>query len=209
MLYIKAGAACMAGAWFILWPVWPVRLVYGLYWPVKYDYVANLIEIYWTELRTQVVWHLSLCYYYSWLPVNSSHSEVITRRTRRSELVTNVATDTVNSSPGKHNMANFGLLTVDIGSGVCMMFGRLLGCYIIYTLSGALAPWGNFAMCKIQNFATCKIHFVSQSCVLLYWQCYCAALRQWGQPNYAACSSIFKFRWTISSTKVTLKFEDT
>ena len=144
MLYIKAGAACMAGAWFILWPVWPVRLVYGLYWPVKYDYVANLIEIYWTELRTQVVWHLSLCYYYSWLPVNSSHSEVITRRTRRSELVTNVATDTVNSSPGKHNMANFGLLTVDIGSGVCMMFGRLLGCYIIYTLSGALAPWGNF-----------------------------------------------------------------
>jgi len=42
---------------------------------------------------------------------------------------------------------------------------------IIYTLSGALAPW--------RNFARCKIHFMSKSCVLLYWQSYCTALEQW------------------------------
>jgi len=28
-----AGAATMAGAWFIHWPVWTVRLVRGLYGP--------------------------------------------------------------------------------------------------------------------------------------------------------------------------------
>jgi len=31
---IKAGAANMAGAWFIHRPVWPVRPVRGLYGPV-------------------------------------------------------------------------------------------------------------------------------------------------------------------------------
>ena len=36
----------------------------------------------------------------------------------------------------------------------------------IYTSSGALAPW--------RNFATCKIHFASKSCVLLYCR-YCTA----------------------------------
>jgi len=50
------------------------------------------------------------------------------------------------------------------------MFGSLLGCYTIYTLSRALAPWW--------NFATCKIHFASKSCVLLYWQRCCTALQQ-------------------------------
>jgi len=34
MLYIKAGAAKMAGAWFIHRPVWLVRPVRGLYRPV-------------------------------------------------------------------------------------------------------------------------------------------------------------------------------
>jgi len=34
----------------------------------------------------------------------------------------------------------------------------------IYTFSGALAPW--------RNFATCKIHFASKSGVVLYWQRY-------------------------------------
>jgi len=48
--------------------------------------------------------------------------------------------------------------------------GRLLGCYSIYSFSGALAPW--------RNFARCKIHFASESCVLLYWQRYCTALKQ-------------------------------
>jgi len=44
--------------------------------------------------------------------------------------------------------------------------------------SGALALW--------RNFATCKIHFASKSCVLqvlLYYQRYCTALQQRGQPN--------------------------
>jgi len=61
---------------------------------------------------------------------------------------------------------------------LCTVFGYLLCWYTIYTFSGALAPsW---------NFATCKIHFVSKSCVLLYWQHYCMALQQQGQPNFVA-----------------------
>ena len=86
------------------------------------------------------------------------------------------------SSTCPHNMVNFGPLAAEIVSLVwgtpsvistgfvswqrycsdvaqrkstklCTMFGRLLACYAIYTLSGSLAPWRNFAMCKI--------HFVS------------------------------------------------
>jgi len=34
----------------------------------------------------------------------------------------------------------------------------------------ALAPW--------QSFVRCKIHFMSKSCILLYWQPYCTALQQ-------------------------------
>jgi len=45
------------------------------------------------------------------------------------------------------------------------MSGHILGLYTIYTFSGALAPW--------QNFARCKIDFTSKSCILLYWHCYC------------------------------------
>jgi len=76
-----------------------------------------------------------------------------------------------------HNMVNFGPLAAEIGSTVwgtpadfsgfhfllrycsdiahrrpaklCMMFGRLLGWYTIYTFSGALAPWQNFAHCQM------------------------------------------------------------
>jgi len=55
-------------------------------------------------------------------------------------------------------------------SKLCTMFGRLLGWCTIYTLSGALVPQ--------RNFSTCKIHFASKSCVLLYWQRYCTALQQ-------------------------------
>jgi len=58
------------------------------------------------------------------------------------------------SSTCPHNMANFGPLTTEIGLVVwgtltnfngfrilpCMMFGRLLGWYTMYTFSGALAP---------------------------------------------------------------------
>jgi len=54
---------------------------------------------------------------------------------------------------------------------LCTMFGCLLGWYTMYTFLGALAP--------LQNFARCKIHFSSKSCVLLYCQRYCTALDQW------------------------------
>jgi len=85
------------------------------------------------------------------------------------------------SSRYPHNMANFGPLTAEIGSGVwgtpanfngfeswlrycsdvaqrrptklCTIFGRLLGWCTIRTFSGALASW--------RNFATCKIYFAS------------------------------------------------
>jgi len=95
-------------------------------------------------------------------------------------------------------MVNFGLLTAEIGSGVwgtlanfnwlcvlasllqwcrsprpiklCMMFGCLLGCYTMYTFSGAFASW--------RNFARFKFHFASKSCILLYCQRYCKALQQ-------------------------------
>jgi len=32
-------------------------------------------------------------------------------------------------------------------------------------------------------FSTCKIHFASKSCVLLYWQHYCMALDQWASAK--------------------------
>jgi len=32
-------------------------------------------------------------------------------------------------------------------------------------------------------FATCKIHFASKSCVLLYWKRYCTALEQWASAK--------------------------
>jgi len=44
--------------------------------------------------------------------------------------------------------------------------------YILFFGGGeAVAPW--------RNFVRCKSHFVSKSCVFLYWQCYCTALEQW------------------------------
>jgi len=53
---------------------------------------------------------------------------------------------------------------------LCTMFGRLLGWYTVYIHFWGLLPQ--------RNFARCKIHFVSKSCILLYWQCYCTALEQ-------------------------------
>ena len=107
-----------------------------------------------------------------------------------------------------HNMVNFGQLVTKIGLGVralqqisigfasclrycsdvahprptklCIMFGHLLGWYTIYTFFGGLL--------SRQNFARCKIHFTSKSCVLLYWQHYCTDLKQRAlakQPNFA------------------------
>jgi len=102
------------------------------------------------------------------------------------------------SSRCLHNMANFCSLTAEISwrvwgtpanfnrfasslrycsdvahrkpTKLCTMFGRLLGWYAIYTFSGALAPWRNFARCKIQ--------LTSKPCVVVYRQRYCTALQQ-------------------------------
>jgi len=46
--------------------------------------------------------------------------------------------------------------------------------YCIY-IFGAVAPWW--------NFVSCKIHFASKSCFLLYWQRYCTALEQWASAK--------------------------
>jgi len=108
------------------------------------------------------------------------------------------------SSTCSQNIVNVGPLTAEIGSGVwgtpanfksfaswlnryCTdvqcngrsqpNFTRCLalpmGWYTIYTFffgGGALAPSRNYAMCKI--------HFASKSCIFLYWQRYCTALKQ-------------------------------
>ena len=37
--------------------------------------------------------------------------------------------------------------------------------------------------CPSQNFAQCKMHFTSKSCVLLYCQCYCTPLQQWASAK--------------------------
>jgi len=63
---------------------------------------------------------------------------------------------------------------------LCTMFGRLLGWYMIYKFSGAVAPW--------RNFARFSIHFASKSCVLLYWSCYCTALEQ--RPSAKLCGVV-------------------
>jgi len=39
-----------------------------------------------------------------------------------------------------------------------------------------------------QNFARCKIHFTSKSCVLVYWQHYCTALQQ--QASAKLCGAV-------------------
>ena len=45
------------------------------------------------------------------------------------------------------------------GGQLCTIFGCLLSWYTFIYILGAFAPW--------QNFATCKIHFASKSCVLV------------------------------------------
>jgi len=53
---------------------------------------------------------------------------------------------------------------------LCKMFGRLLGCYIIYTFSAAVAP--------DRILPGAKFTLRSKSWVLLYWQRYCMSLQQ-------------------------------
>jgi len=47
-------------------------------------------------------------------------------------------------------------------------------------LSGTFAPW--------RNFARCRFHFASKSCILLYWQHYCVALDQ--RASAKLCSMV-------------------
>ena len=93
-----------------------------------------------------------------------------------------------------YNMANFGPQMAETGSGVWGTPANLrLGFVTAATSSpeanqtlhdvwpspglvycififGALAQWW--------NFARCKIHLASKSCLLLYWQHYCTALQE-------------------------------
>jgi len=62
---------------------------------------------------------------------------------------------------------------------LCTMFGRLLGCYAIYTFLGAVALW--------RKFATCNIHFASISLAFFYIGSFTARhSRSRRQPNFAA-----------------------
>jgi len=114
------------------------------------------------------------------------------------------------SSTWPHNMVNFSPLMAQIGSlvwGTPANFNRFrilasllhrrcspeanqilhdvwpspVLVHIIYTFSGPLDPW--------RNFARCKIHFALKSCILLYWQhYYCMALQQ--QASAKLCSVV-------------------
>jgi len=105
--------------------------------------------------------------------------------------------------PSPHVLANVGSLTTEIGLpvwGTSANFNRsrvlasLLqrcrspeanqtlhdvwpcpGLLRYIYISGVLAPE--------RNFAACKIHFGPKSCVLLYWERYCTALKQWASAK--------------------------
>jgi len=140
------------------------------------------------------------------LRTNAQFCLAVSSQLRRVSTIEKKLLNINTSSTRLHNIANFGPLTAEIGSGVwgtaanfngfrvclrycsdvahrrptklCTTFDRLLGCYTIYTFSAALALW--------QNFARCKIHLrrpTSKSWVRQYWQRYCTALHQ---PNFAA-----------------------
>jgi len=105
-----------------------------------------------------------------------------------------------------HNMANFGPLTAEIGWGVWVTPANFNGFRVLVSLlQRCRSPeasqtlhdvWPSPGLvhyiyifggsCSLTEFARCKIHFMSKSCVLLYWPRYCTALQQRGQPNFAA-----------------------
>jgi len=97
-----------------------------------------------------------------------------------------------------HNMANFGPLVAEIGSGVLdtpANFNRF--CDLASLLQRRRSPEANQTLhdvwpspglvqdiyifgdsCAWRNVVRCKIHFTSKSCVFLYLQRYCTALQQ-------------------------------
>jgi len=100
------------------------------------------------------------------------------------------------SSTCPHNMANFGPLAAEIGSGVWSTpekFQRVSDLVFVTAATSLTGGQPNFAdvwlspglvhyiyifggSCPWWNFAWCKIDFMSKSCVLLYCQRYCTAL---------------------------------
>jgi len=101
-----------------------------------------------------------------------------------------------------HNMLNFRPLTTEIGSGVWATpanFNGFLRLGFVTATTSLNGSQPNFALCLAifwtatlyirpihfqgalvpwWNFARCKIHFPSKSCVLLYLQRYCTSLQQ-------------------------------
>jgi len=97
-----------------------------------------------------------------------------------------------------HNLANFGPLTAETGSGVWGTSANYNGYRVLASLlQRRRSPEANQTLhdvwpspgllhyvyifgdsCPESIFARCKIHVTSKSCVLLYWQRYCTALQQ-------------------------------
>jgi len=97
------------------------------------------------------------------------------------------------------NMANFGPLAAEIGSGVCGTAANFNGFRVLASLVGRHRSlevnqslydvWPSTGLlhyiytfggsCPWRNFATCK----NSLCVLLYWQHYCTTFDQWASAK--------------------------
>jgi len=95
------------------------------------------------------------------------------------------------SSTWPHNMVNFGPLTTEIcwwvwGTPANSSRFRNLALLLHQRRSTLHDVWPSLGLVHThsqwllppENFARCKIHFTSRSCVLLYWQRYCKVLQQ-------------------------------
>jgi len=106
------------------------------------------------------------------------------------------------SSTRSHNMVNFGPLPAEIGLPVWGTPANFNGfralpsllqrrrsreanqtLHDVWSYSGLVLIHFRRLLLPWRNFATCKIHFASKSCVLLYWRCYCTALEQWASAK--------------------------
>ena len=103
-----------------------------------------------------------------------------------------------NISTCPYNMANFGQLTDEIGSGVWGTPANFNGFRVLASLLQRRRSteanqilhdvWPSHGLvhciyvfggsCSLTEFRYVQIHFASKSCVLLYWQRYCTALQQ-------------------------------
>jgi len=82
---------------------------------------------------------------------------------------------------------------------LCAMFGRLLDWYTIYIFFRSCCPLTEF--CDVQKFT-----FASTSCVLLYWQRYCTAFKQWASAKFCGVAQgmeLRNFRCSSFSTEGT------